>query len=236
MEQVITTLCDRVTSLLENNPPSSHRRILIALAGVPGSGKSTISAGLASRFNENGKLNVAILPMDGFHYSKSQLLALQSSSTENLLQRRGAPFTFDAQAFVDLVRCLRQTPVTEIDDPSMSFYVPSFDHKVKDPIENDICIPSSQRIIILEGNYLLLDEEPWNEIRDLVDEAWFVSVSRETAKRRLIKRHILAGIESTVEAAAKRAEENDLINGDLITRKMIFPNVIVENIDCRDLI
>ncbi|RFU30152.1 hypothetical protein B7463_g6188, partial [Scytalidium lignicola] len=229
MDAIITTLSERLTKLLEQNPPSSHRRLLIALAGTPGSGKSTISAALAQTCKANGTGNIAILPMDGFHYPKSQLLKLEISGVENVLRRRGAPFTFNAEAFIDLVKRLRQTPVTDTDNPSLSFHAPSFDHKIKDPIENDIYIPSSQRIIILEGNYLLLDEHPWNEIQDLVDETWFVSISRETAKKRLIKRHIMAGIESTIEAAAVRVEDNDLLNGDLITRKMISPDVVVES-------
>lgn len=69
------------------------------------------------------------------------------------------------------------------------------------------------------------------EGHQLMPRRWFVSVPRETAKKRLIKRHLAAGIESTIEAAAARAEENDLRNGDLIAKKMIRPDVIVESLD-----
>lgn len=113
---------------------------------------------------------------DGFHHRKSQLLAAQDSGFEDPLRRRGAPFTFDAEGFVELIRRLRRTPTTDIDDPSLSFYAPSFDHKIKDPVENDIYISSSQQIIIIEGNYLLLDEHPWSQIRSLVDEACVLAV------------------------------------------------------------
>jgi pantothenate kinase len=106
---------------------------------------------------------------DGFHYPKSILPTLQNS--ECAFKRRGAPFTFDAEAFVELVKALRETPVTEVDDHTKSFHAPSFDHAIKDPIENDIYIPSSQRIVILEGNYLLLSESPWDQIQHLVDES-----------------------------------------------------------------
>lgn len=91
-------------------------------------------------------------------------------SSECPFKRRGAPFTFDAEAFVELVRTLRETPVTDQPDPELDFHVPSFDHAVKDPVANDIYIPSSQQIVILEGIYLLLDEHPWNQISSLVDE------------------------------------------------------------------
>ncbi len=85
-------------------------------------------------------------------------------------QRRGAPFTFDAESFVRLVQRLSYTPVTEIDEPEKAIWAPSFDHRIKDPVERDIRISSSQKIILLEGNYLLLDEYPWRSIRDLVNE------------------------------------------------------------------
>lgn len=154
---------------------------------------------------------------------------------------------------MELVKALRETPVTEVDNLAQSFHAPSFDHAIKDPIENDIYIPSSQRIVILEGNYLLLNEHPWDQIQHLVDESlvsqfypsnqpnelatltshcrWFVSISRETAKDRLVNRHLQAGIETTREAAALRAEENDLRNGDHIKEKMICPSFIIESSD-----
>jgi pantothenate kinase len=105
---------------------------------------------------------------DGFHYPKSVLLTMKT--TECPFQRRGAPFTFDGVAFVKLIKQLRETPVTEHENPGLSFYAPSFDHAVKDPVENDIYISSAERIIILEGNYLLMKEFPWNQIHELVDE------------------------------------------------------------------
>lgn len=68
------------------------------------------------------------------------------------------------------MKVLRETPVTETEEDESSFYAPSFNHALKDPVERDINIPSTQRIVILEGNYLLLNDEPWKRIQDLVDE------------------------------------------------------------------
>jgi pantothenate kinase len=105
---------------------------------------------------------------DGFHHTKATLSKMRSQ--ECPFQRRGAPFTFNAESFLNLVQALRHTTVTELDEPEQAFWVPSFDHAIKDPVERDIRIASSQRIVLLEGNYVLLDEHPWSMIQELVDE------------------------------------------------------------------
>lgn len=88
----------------------------------------------------------------------------------NAFQRRGAPFTFDADAFLSLVKTLKSTPVTADNEPEQPVYAPSFDHAVQDPVENDIFISSRNRIVIVEGNYTLLNQKPWNEIASLCNE------------------------------------------------------------------
>ena len=107
---------------------------------------------------------------DGYHFPKSALSAFDNP--EQAFRRRGAPFTYDADAFVKLVMALRNSPVTASDELQLAFRVPSFDHSIQDPVHNDICVSSSDRIVILEGNYLLLDEEPWNVVAKLADERY----------------------------------------------------------------
>jgi pantothenate kinase len=85
-------------------------------------------------------------------------------------RRRGAPFTFDAAGFVDLVRKLREAPVTACDEPEIVFRAPSFDHALKDPVEKAIAVSSQTKLVIVEGNYTLLNEDPWSEISGLVDD------------------------------------------------------------------
>ena len=85
-------------------------------------------------------------------------------------QRRGAPCTFDAEAFVEIVRQLRAMPVAEKDEPTPSIHAPSFDHAVKDPLENGIYISWARKITILAGNYLLMNDSRWDQIQELVDE------------------------------------------------------------------
>lgn len=145
--------------------------------------------------------------MDGYHLSRAQLSALPDPVTAHA--RRGAAFTFDEKKFLSLVKKLREPLLPE----SSTLYVPSFDHAIKDPVENSIAIPSSARILLFEGNYLSLNKGLWKEAASLMDELWFVEVDMEIARRRLVKRHIEAGIVNDETEANKRVTENDFVNG-----------------------
>ncbi|KAJ4289052.1 hypothetical protein N0V90_011394 [Kalmusia sp. IMI 367209] len=224
----ILDLAKRVEALLtrqqSSDPPS---RILVALAGVPGSGKSTVSQALLSELAARGVDDVTVVPMDGFHYTKKTLSSLANPA--EAFKRRGAPFTFDASAFVALVKSIKNLPVTGPENPEQFLYAPSFDHAIQDPIENAIPISSRNRLIIIEGNYTLLDEDPWREVATLCQEKWFVDVPRDVVLDRLVQRHLVAGIETDVQKSIERVEENDLVNGDSIRASLITPDVIVEN-------
>ena len=111
---------------------------------------------------------------DGFHFPKTTLANLPCPTTA--FRRRGAPFTFDADAFVKAVASLHKCPVTPHDVPELAVRLPSFDHAVQDPISDDIHVSSSARVIIVEGNYLLLDERPWNNVIPMFDEKYGDSI------------------------------------------------------------
>ena len=149
----------------------------------------------------------AFIPMDGYHLSRAQLDAMPDPTTAH--SRRGAAFTFDGESFFKLVKKLRQPICPE----TQTLYAPSFDHAIKDPIDNDIAIAPSVRIVIFEGNYCSLNKEPWKDAAELMDERWFVDVDFDVARKRLIHRHVKAGIAANEEEAGKRADENDLVNG-----------------------
>jgi pantothenate kinase len=145
--------------------------------------------------------------MDGYHLTRAQLSAMPDPHTAHF--RRGAAFTFDAPAFLALVKKLREPLCPE----TGTIYAPSFDHAVKDPVADDIPIAATSRIVVMEGNYLSLGKGEWGEAAKLMDELWFVHVDEEVARQRLSRRHVEAGIVPDEEAGRKRADENDLVNG-----------------------
>lgn len=173
--------------------------------------------------------------MDGYHLTRAQLSALPDPATAHA--RRGAEFTFDGASFHALVRALREPlpvppplPKPAEDGgklPPGTILAPSFDHAVKDPKADDIPILPSHRIVVLEGNYVALDKEPWRSAAALMDEIWFVEVDFAVARRRLATRHVKAGIVASVEEGDRRAVENDLPNGEEIVKARVRVDEVV---------
>ena len=98
-------------------------------------------------------------------------------------------------------------------------------------MEGGIRITREIKFVLLEGNYLLLDEEPWCRIEGLVDDSWFVDVEESLARGRIAKRHIKSGIETSWQAAVSRTEGNDLVNGKVIREKLVRPAVMVQSVE-----
>lgn len=227
MEQVYATLTERALSLQrELKQKDANVRTIIAFAGPPGSGKTTIAGEVVRRINAKiGTPVAAVLAMDGFHYTRAHLDAMPNRA--EAYARRGAHWTFNAEGVLGLVNQLHASRL----DRSQVILAPSFDHELKDPVVDGIQITPQVEIVILEGNWLLLDKDPWSRISGLVDDTWFVDVDREAARQRVAARHIKAGIETTMEAALARVDGNDLINGDEIRKCLVKPNVVVQSID-----
>ncbi|KAF2278088.1 phosphoribulokinase/uridine kinase [Westerdykella ornata] len=234
MEEQVRRLVNKTWEKFQTIPRS--RRLLIAISGIPGSGKTTLAAVVAKKLEDlhdrhspgitNGAPLAAFIPMDGYHLSRSQLDALPDPVTAHA--RRGAAFTFDGQSFLALVKKLREPLCTE----TKTLYAPSFDHSVMDPVADDIAIAPSVRIIIFEGNYLSLNKSPWNEAAALMDELWFVEVDFAVARKRLVHRHVKAGIAKDAEEAARRAEENDLVNGrEIVDGRLEVQEIIISKDD-----
>lgn len=159
--------------------------------------------------------------MDGYHLSRAQLSAMPNPANAHL--RRGAAFTFDAASFLQLVTNLRKPLLPE----TKTIHAPSFDHAIKDPVADDIPISPAAKIVIFEGNYLSLNRDEWKDAAKLMDELWFVEVSFEEARRRLIRRHVTAGIARDETEAAKLADENDLVNGwEIVDNRLPVQEVV----------
>lgn len=164
--------------------------------------------------------------MDGYHLTRAQLSAMPDPV--NAHARRGAAFTFDDRSFFSLVSRLREP----LSPGSTNLYAPSFDHAIKDPVENEIMIAVTARILLFEGNYLSLNKGLWKEAASLMDELWFVEVDFEVARRRLIKRHLKAGIATSETEANERVTQNDLVNGrEIIDSRMDVQEVVISEDD-----
>ncbi|KAJ5542119.1 Phosphoribulokinase/uridine kinase [Penicillium sp. DV-2018c] len=215
MDQQVTRLVNKIWVKYCSTPDDA--RIMVAISGIPGSGKTGLATMMAARINKihasENPTNPALrpiaiaIPMDGYHLTRAQLAVMPDPVYA--AERRGAAFTFDGEKFLSLVQDLRQP----IDKRTVNLYAPSFDHAIKDPVDGDIVIPPDCRVVFFEGNYLSLNREPWSTAAALMDELWFVDVDFEVARKRLVLRHVKAGIAKDQEEADKRARENDLVNG-----------------------
>jgi pantothenate kinase len=182
-------------------------RTLIGLTGGPGSGKSTLAAYLIEYFSKQKNTQVICLSMDGFHLSKAQLHALPNS--DEAFARRGAPWTFDSAGFIERVKRIKQSYQLE------DILWPSFDHALGDPIENDVSINKATKVVLIEGLYLLHQNDGWRESKALFDEHWFLDVPVKIAIERLANRHMQAWNFSH-QQAMERINQSDGLNADLV--------------------
>ncbi|ODV79090.1 P-loop containing nucleoside triphosphate hydrolase protein [Suhomyces tanzawaensis NRRL Y-17324] len=198
----IDALVLRVLTLYEQVAP---RRLIISLAGTPGSGKTSLSTNIVNAVSKTVKALVVL--QDGFHLYRAQLLELADPA--EAVRRRGAPFTFNATGFLELVKQIR----SQLTEPILA---PTFDHALKDPLENDLTIEPDVGIVILEGNYLSLKDDVWTEISNYVDETWICKAPLDLVHQRLVKRHLESGIAANQQEAEERAGGSDFDNAKYI--------------------
>lgn len=207
----VAELADRA-----ENAVNGKERVLISLAGIPGSGKSTTAALVTDELNKRG-IPAEVVGMDGFHYTRKELA--KRIGEEKAIKYRGAPYTFDAAGVVDLARHLVR--------PGQPVKFPTFDHAVKDPVLDGGEVAPNTRVVILEGNYVHLDEPEWKDIMKLATDTWFVDVDKAVARARLAKRHVESGIVGNLAAGEARADSNDLVNGDYINAHSAPANLVI---------
>lgn len=174
------------------------RRFILGLVGAPGAGKSTLALALHEAFAGEAQ----IVPMDGFHLANVELARLGRA------QRKGAPDTFDSAGYVALLRRLRQQQGDEI------IYAPEFRREIEEPVAGAIPIFAQTRLLIAEGNYLLLPDGHWAGVAPLLDEAWYLEVDDGQRTERLTSRHQQFG--RSREAAQAWVAQTDEPNARLI--------------------
>ena len=188
----LPALCARARDLCEKG-----RRRILGITGAPGCGKSTVAAALIEALAPNAVL----VPMDGFHLANSELIRLGRRD------RKGAIDTFDAAGYVALLRRLKD-PDEEV------VYAPEFRREIEEAIAGAIAVSREIPLVVTEGNYLLVNSQPWSALRSLIDEIWFLDPGEDVRIERLIARHIAYG--KTPELARAWSLGSDQRNADLI--------------------
>lgn len=192
----VNALADPIHVLAERQP-----RVLVALVGAPASGKSTLASELARRLNLQ-KCSATVVPMDGFHLDNAILDARE------LRPRKGAPETFDAHGFISLVKRLKD---------KAEVIAPAFDRTRDLSVAGAIAVSADTRVVIVEGNYLMFDEDPWRDLAPLWDLTARLDVPMDQLRARLIQRWLSLNLSRA--AATRRAESNDIPNAERIVAK-----------------
>jgi pantothenate kinase len=201
--RTVTELLDRLAAI---GAPQTRR--MLGICGPPGAGKSTLAQRLALA------TDAVTVPMDGFHLANAELDRLGRRN------RKGAPDTFDAHGYLHLLRRLREQTEPVV-------YAPVFDRDLDEPVAGALAVPDTA-LVITEGNYLLLDTEPWRGIRDLLDEIWYLAPEEDERVEWLIARHESFGASTRV--ARDHAFGSDQRNAELVATTMTRADLVLRKI------
>ncbi|MEF0940193.1 nucleoside triphosphate hydrolase [Rhizobium sp. BR 362] len=175
------------------------KRFLVAIAGPPGAGKSTLADNIAEALKAKGE-SAEVLPMDGFHMDNAVLIE------KGLLKRKGVPESFDVRAFLDIVKAVRAA--------DQEVLVPVFDRSREIAIASARVVSPDHHFIIIEGNYLLFNQGKWADLEGMFDYSIMLAPPMEVLEQRLWERW--RGYKLDDEAAGAKVYGNDLPNGRLI--------------------
>ena len=206
-------LLARLRSLVHAARADGRRRVL-GIVGPPGSGKTTLVAALLEATADDPGVagHVGHVPMDGFHLPDADLLRLGRRD------RKGAPDTFDAAAYADVLGAVRAVPRREVS-------APAFDHAVGEPEPDALHVGVQADVVVTEGNYLLLDDDRWSPVHDRLDEVWFCALEDDVRVERLVHRHVAAGrVPQDARAWVLRSDES---NAALVEPTVARADVVV---------
>ncbi len=192
-----------------------RRRVVLGIAGAPGSGKSTLAEALVEAVvARHGSGWVAHVPMDGFHLADAQLDRLGARG------RKGAPDTFDALGYAALLDRLVHEPDTWV-------YAPGFDRTLEQPLAAAMVVPPAARVVVTEGNYLLLPGADWARARRVMDEVWYVTGDDDVRRSRLVERHVTFG--KAPAAAESWVAQTDEANAAVVAAAADLADRVVVN-------
>lgn len=189
-----------------------QKRRIVAIAGAPGAGKSTFAEALRAALSE--RVHCEVLPMDGFHFDDIVLNA------RGHRPRKGAPHTFDVGGFAATLARLAEDNGSEV-------AVPVFDRSIEIARAGARIIEPDARLILADGNYLLLDDPDWTPIQQFFDQTVFLEVPVQVLEQRLYARWDGFGL-SEGEIRTK-LEGNDLPNARLVAQFSRPADIIVNN-------
>lgn len=186
-------------------------RPMIGICGAPGAGKSTLAERLVAALGPEA----ALIGMDGFHLAQAELVRLGRA------ERKGAPDTFDAAGYVHLLRRVR-------DQADELVYAPEFRRELEEPIAGAVPIRPEHRYVVTEGNYLLLEQEPWRAVRTLLTETWFLAPDEAQRREWLAARHRAFG--RTADEARERTLGSDERNAVLINATRASADLVLDRV------
>ena len=193
---------DDLIARLERLSEATPGRVVVGIAGKPGAGKSRLALALVRRLagaDDWRGTRAAYLPMDGFHLANAELVRLGRRD------RKGAPDTFDGAGYAALLARVAA---------GQTVWAPAFDRALEEPVAQSLPITAATRIVITEGNYLLVPEHPWSDARSVLVECWYVHVDDATRLERLVARHVEFG--KTPAAARAWVQRSDEVNAALV--------------------
>ncbi len=203
----MTPSINDLTAMARQLARTGQRKIL-GITGPPGAGKSTLADAIIEAMGDDARL----VGMDGFHLAQRELARLGRQ------ERKGAPDTFDAAGYVSLLRRLSQNTEAVV-------YAPWFDRSIEEPIACAVPIEREVPLVVTEGNYLLVDDGDWAQVRPLLGTCWYVDLDEWTRIDRLVTRHQSFG--RTPDQAREWVLRSDQSNAELVARTRERADLVV---------